>query len=122
MRDKLTATALRGSGFWLGARRRRVLEAPAAREALPADVTSIMFLQRMPRTDTGNVFDYTSYVPGGRLVTLTPPSADGKLTVLTSDPMFANGGHHVVRPVVRRQVGGLLGASSAAATTTTSIR
>jgi hypothetical protein len=57
---------------------------------VPADVTSIMFLQRMPRTDTGNVFDYTSYVPGGRLVTLTPPSADGKLAVLTSDPMFAN--------------------------------
>ena len=58
--------------------------------ALPADVTSIMFLQRLPRTDTGNVFDYTSYVPGGRLVTLSPPAADGKLTVLTSDPMFAN--------------------------------
>ena len=49
-----------------------------------------MFLQRMPRTDTGNVFDYTSYVPGGRLVKLSPPAADGKLTVLTSDPMFAN--------------------------------
>jgi len=58
--------------------------------ALPADVTSIMFLQRLPRTDTGNVFDYTSFVPGGRLVTLSPPAADGKLTVLTSDPMFAN--------------------------------
>ena len=57
--------------------------------ALPSDVTSIMFLQRLPRTDTGNVFDYTSYIPGGRLVTLTPPSADGKLAVLTSDPMFA---------------------------------
>jgi hypothetical protein len=56
---------------------------------VPADVTSIMFLQRMPRTDTGNVFDYTSYVPGGRLVTLTPPSADGKLAVVSSDPMFA---------------------------------
>src|SRR5260221_1757341 len=56
--------------------------------ALPADVQSIVFLQRMPRTDAGNVFEYTSYVPGGRLVKLEPPSADGKLTVLTSDPMF----------------------------------
>jgi hypothetical protein len=55
---------------------------------LPDDVRSIVFLQRMPRTDAGNVFEYTSFVPGGRLVMLTPPSADGKLTVLTSDPMF----------------------------------
>jgi len=50
---------------------------------IPADVQSIMFLQRVARTDTGNVFDYTSYQPGARLVTLTPPSADGKLEVLT---------------------------------------
>ena len=50
---------------------------------IPADVKSIMFLQRIARTDTGNVFDYTSYEPGARLVTLTPPSADGKLEVLT---------------------------------------
>jgi hypothetical protein len=57
---------------------------------LPDDVRSIVFLQRMPRTDNGNVFEYTSYLPGGRLVKLEPPSADGKLTVLTSDPMFNN--------------------------------
>jgi hypothetical protein len=56
--------------------------------ALPDDVKAIVFVQRMPRTDAGNVFEYTSYVPGGRLVKLEPPSADGKLTVLTSDPMF----------------------------------
>jgi hypothetical protein len=56
--------------------------------ALPADVSAIVFLQRKPRTDTGNVFEYTSYVPGGRLVKLEPPSADGKLTVLTSDARF----------------------------------
>jgi hypothetical protein len=56
---------------------------------LPADVRAIVFLQRVPRTDNGNVFEYTSYLPGGRLVKLEPPSADGKLTVLTSDPMFA---------------------------------
>jgi hypothetical protein len=57
---------------------------------LPNDVKAILFLQRMPRTDSGNVFDYASYKPGGRLVKLEPPSADGTLTVLTSDPMFAN--------------------------------
>jgi len=56
--------------------------------ALPDDVRAIVFLQRMPRTDAGNVFEYTSFVGGGRLVKLEPPSADGKLTVLTSDPMF----------------------------------
>ena len=28
--------------------------------ALPDDVTSIVFLQRLPRTDAGNVFEYTS--------------------------------------------------------------
>jgi hypothetical protein len=56
--------------------------------ALPADVKSIMFLQRTPRNDQGNVFDYANSVPGARLVTLSPPSADGTLTVLTSDPMF----------------------------------
>lgn len=58
---------------------------------VPQDVKSIMFLQRVPQNDSGNVFDYTSYSPGGRLVMLTPPSADGKLTVLTSDPMFTDG-------------------------------
>jgi hypothetical protein len=49
---------------------------------LPNDVKAVLFLQRMPRTDSGNVFDYTSFVPGGRLVKLEPPSADGVLTVL----------------------------------------
>jgi hypothetical protein len=53
-----------------------------------SQVSSIVFLQRKPRTETGNVFDYTSFVPGGRLVKLEPPSADGKLTVLTSDARF----------------------------------
>jgi Hydrazine synthase alpha subunit middle domain len=57
---------------------------------VPPDVTSIMFLQRIARTDTGNVFDYTSYQPGARLVTLTPPSADGKLEVLTKSSAALN--------------------------------
>jgi hypothetical protein len=51
---------------------------------IPSDVKSIIFLQRTARNGTGNVFDYLDYVPGGRLVMLTPPSANGKLTVLTS--------------------------------------
>ena len=50
--------------------------------ALPDDVKAILFLQRVPRGDQGNVFDYTSYSPGARLVKLEPPSADGQLTVL----------------------------------------
>ena len=36
--------------------------------ALPPDVKAIVFLQRTPRGDQGNVFDYTSYDAGGRLV------------------------------------------------------
>jgi hypothetical protein len=55
---------------------------------LPADVQAIVFLQRVERNSNGNVFDYTSFEPGGRIVKLEPPAADGKLTVLTSDPMF----------------------------------
>jgi len=50
--------------------------------ALPADVKAITFLQRARHNDAGNVFDYTTFHAGGRLVTLSPPSADGKLTVL----------------------------------------
>ena len=57
--------------------------------ALPPDVQSVIFLQRSPRNSNGNVFDYTSFVPGARLVKLEPPSADGKLTVLTADPMWS---------------------------------
>ena len=52
-----------------------------------------MFLQRTPRGDQGNVFDYTSYAAGGRLVALTPPSADGTPTTLfpTADTCVALG-------------------------------
>ena len=56
---------------------------------IPPDVKAIVFLQRVPRNNQmGNVFDYTSYEPGGRIVKLEPPSADGQLTVLTADPMW----------------------------------
>jgi hypothetical protein len=51
-------------------------------EALPADVQAITFLQRTPRNSDGNVFDYNNFVAGGRLVMLSPPSANGKLTVV----------------------------------------
>jgi hypothetical protein len=51
-------------------------------EALPADVQAITFLQRTPRNDDGNVFDYNNFVAGGRLVMLSPPSANGTLTVV----------------------------------------
>src|SRR5690349_15505659 len=51
-------------------------------EALPPGVQAITFLQRTPRNDDGNVFDYNNFVAGGRLVMLSPPSANGKLTVV----------------------------------------
>ena len=57
---------------------------------LPKEVQAIVFLQRKPRDSSGNVFDYTSFIPGGRIVKLEPPAANGHLSVLTSDPMFVN--------------------------------
>jgi hypothetical protein len=55
---------------------------------LPGGVESIIFLQRVARSGTGNVFDYTSFRPGGKIVRLSPPSADGTLTNLTAGPIF----------------------------------
>jgi hypothetical protein len=55
---------------------------------LPEEVKAVVFMQRMALSNAGNVFDYTSYEPGGRIVKLEPPAANGKLTVLTSDPMW----------------------------------
>ncbi|HEX4509953.1 MAG TPA: hypothetical protein VH328_07745, partial [Burkholderiaceae bacterium] len=55
-----------------------------AASLLPADVRAIVFVQRTPRNSTGNVFDYDSYVPGGSLMKLEPPSPNGKLTDLTA--------------------------------------
>jgi hypothetical protein len=45
-------------------------------------VDAIVFLQRTPRNDMGDIFQYRSYQPGGRLVKLSPPTADGKLEEL----------------------------------------
>jgi hypothetical protein len=61
----------------------------ATSPGMPKDTSAIIFLQRTARNEgVGNIFDYTGYLPGARLVKLEPPTADGKLTVLTSDPMF----------------------------------
>lgn len=48
-------------------------------------VDSIVFLQRPARGAMGDIFNYTSYLPGARLVTLSPPTADGELKVVCCD-------------------------------------
>ena len=49
-------------------------------------VDSITFLKRPARGGQGDIFQYTSYIPGAQLVKLTPPTADGTLEVLCCDP------------------------------------
>lgn len=50
------------------------------------NVGSVVVLQRMPRMGgIGNVFDYTSYVPGAKLLKLSPATPDGALTTLCCD-------------------------------------
>jgi hypothetical protein len=45
--------------------------------------TSLVILQRAPRMGgVGDVFQYTSYIPGGKLLKLSPATADGKVTDL----------------------------------------
>ncbi len=39
-------------------------------------VDSFVFLQRAARNEMGDIFQSTSYLPGGRLVTLSPPTAE----------------------------------------------
>jgi hypothetical protein len=48
-------------------------------------VDSVVFLQRPRRNEMGDIFQYTSYIPGARIVKLSPPTADGELTVLCCD-------------------------------------
>ena len=50
-----------------------------------SSINSLVILQRPKRNDTGDIFQYTSYVAGARLVQLEPPTADGKLTTLCCD-------------------------------------
>lgn len=56
------------------------------------NVDALVILQRVKRNDTGDVFQYNSYVPGARLIKLSPPTADGTKTTLCCDnagPEFA---------------------------------
>jgi hypothetical protein len=89
MRDKLTVKTLWllqssvvGLALGAGAGCSSTSKTTSNVGALPADVQAITFLQRTPRNDDGNVFDYANFVPGGRLSMLSPPSADGQLTVI----------------------------------------
>jgi Hydrazine synthase alpha subunit middle domain len=56
-------------------------------------VESLIILQRPSRNDSGDIFQYTSYKPGARIITLSPPTADGKITPICCDKAgaeFAN--------------------------------
>jgi hypothetical protein len=48
-------------------------------------IQSLIVLERVARNDTGDIFQYTSYVPGARLLSLSPPAADGTLTAICCD-------------------------------------
>ena len=50
------------------------------------DVDALIVLQRPRRNDMGDIFQYTSYKAGARLVKLSPPTADGKLETLFPTP------------------------------------
>jgi hypothetical protein len=54
------------------------------------NVDSLIILQRPKRNDGGDIFQYTSYLPGARIVQLQPPTADGTLTTIccAQDPEF----------------------------------
>jgi hypothetical protein len=61
--------------------------------AAPAflNVQSLIILQRPARNEMGDIFQYTSYLPGARLTRLSPPTADGVQTPICcdQDPAFA---------------------------------
>jgi Hydrazine synthase alpha subunit middle domain len=47
------------------------------------EVEAIVFIERPSRMDgLGDIFQYQSYVPGARLLKLSPPTADGEVTEL----------------------------------------
>jgi hypothetical protein len=57
------------------------------------NVDALIILQRPKRNDMGDIFQYTSYKPGARLVKLEPPTADGVQTTICCDKAgseFAN--------------------------------
>src|SRR5438034_253032 len=49
------------------------------------NVDALIMLQRVKRNDMGDIFQYTSYIPGAKLVKLSPPTADGVLSTLCCD-------------------------------------
>jgi len=49
------------------------------------NVDALVVLQRVARNDDGNVFSYTSYIPGAHLLKLSPPTAAGKVTPICCD-------------------------------------
>ncbi|HLU68423.1 MAG TPA: hypothetical protein VKZ63_19195, partial [Kofleriaceae bacterium] len=52
------------------------------------EVDAIVFIERPARTEgLGDIFQYQSYVPGARLLKLSPPAADGEVSVLCCDGM-----------------------------------
>lgn len=54
-------------------------------------VNSILILQRPRRAAGGDIFQYTSYQAGARIIELSPPTADGEINVVCCDhlPEFA---------------------------------
>jgi hypothetical protein len=87
MRDKFNVKTLRGVASLLPlALLAPVIAASCSNdngaEGLPPDVRAIVFVQRTPRMDQGNVFDYTGYQGGGKLVKLEPATTRGTLTTL----------------------------------------
>src|SRR5262249_47378912 len=66
---------------------------PTENELALRGVGSVVVLQRAPRlAGVGDVFQYTSYVPGARLIKLEPPTADGARTTLCCAPSAAMAG------------------------------
>jgi hypothetical protein len=50
------------------------------------EVDAIVFIERQPRMGgMGDIFQYSSYEPGAKLVKLSPPTADGERTVICCD-------------------------------------
>ena len=56
------------------------------------DVQALVVLQRAARNEGGDIFVYDSYLPGARIVTLSPPTADGVITPICCSqlPALAN--------------------------------
>ena len=77
MKKTLTALLLVVTAFGCGSDKR---------DDVLKNVSALVILQRAPRMGgVGDVFQYTSYEPGGKLLKLQPPVADGTLSTLCCD-------------------------------------